>query len=84
MTLYLPPIPSLERKDRETFYTLVHTVFNPPTPGNLSLRFRQARKHVFVQNRTKNLIQTNYTTEHGLFTSADGTRVPMFISYKKG
>jgi prolyl oligopeptidase len=69
-----------KRKDRETFYSF--TSFATPT---------EIFRYDFGKNASELLFKPNvkfnpddYTTEQVFYPSADGTRVPMFISHKKG
>jgi prolyl oligopeptidase len=69
-----------KRKDHETFYSF--TSFTTPT---------EIFRYDFDTRATKLLFKPNvkfnpddYTTEQVFYHSADGTRVPMFVSYKKG
>jgi prolyl oligopeptidase len=69
-----------KRKDRETFYSF--TSYTTPTEifrydldkGASALLFKPKAK----------FNPDDYTTEQIFYKSADGTRVPMFVSYKKG
>ena len=69
-----------KRGDRETFYSF--TSFTTPT---------EIFRYDFDKRESELLFKPNvkfnpddYTTEQVFYQSADGTRVPMFISYKKG
>jgi prolyl oligopeptidase len=69
-----------KRKDRETFYSF--TSFTVPTE---IFRFdfdKHASELLFKPN--VKFDPDDYTTEQVFYQSADGTRVPMFVSYKKG
>jgi prolyl oligopeptidase len=69
-----------KRKDRETFYSF--TSFTTPTEIFRYDFDRRASEPLFKPNVKFN--PDDYTTEQVFYQSADGTRVPMFISYKKG
>jgi prolyl oligopeptidase len=69
-----------KRKDRETFYSF--TSFTTPTEIFRYDFDKRASKLLFKPNEKFN--PDDYTTEQVFYQSADGTRVPMFISYKKG
>jgi prolyl oligopeptidase len=67
------------RKDRETFYSF--TSFTVPTEIFRYDFDKRASELLFKPNVKFN--PDDYTTEQVFYQSADGTRVPMFISYKK-
>jgi prolyl oligopeptidase len=67
-------------KDRETFYSF--TSFTMPTEIFRYDFDKRACELLFKPNVKFN--PDDYTTEQVFYQSADGTRVPMFISYKKG
>jgi prolyl oligopeptidase len=69
-----------KRKDRETFYSF--TSFTTPTEIFRYDFDKRASKLLFKPNQKFN--PDDYTTEQVFYQSADGTQVPMFISYKKG
>ena len=69
-----------KRKDRETFYSF--TSFTTPTEIFRYDFDKPASELLFKPNVKFN--PDDYTTEQVFYQSADGTRVPMFISYKKG
>jgi prolyl oligopeptidase len=69
-----------KRKDGETFYSF--TSFTTPTEIFTYNFERRASQLLFKPNEKFN--PDDYTTEQVFYKSADGTRVPMFISYKKG
>src|SRR6266699_3664304 len=69
-----------KRKDRETFYSF--TSFTTPTEIFRYDFDKRASELLFKPNVKFN--PDDYTTEPVFYHSADGTRVPMFISYKKG
>ena len=69
-----------KRKDRETFYSF--TSFTTPTEIFRYDFDKRASELLFKPNVKFN--PDDYTTEQVFYHSADGTRVPMFISYKKG
>src|ERR1700682_1398354 len=69
-----------KRKDRETFYS-----FTSFTTLTSIFRYdfdKRASTSVFQPKMKFN--PEDYTTDQSFYNSADGTRVPMFISYKKG
>jgi prolyl oligopeptidase len=69
-----------KRKDRETFYSF--TSFTTPTE---IFRYDfDKRESELLFKPTLKFNPDDYTTEQVFYQSADGTRVPMFISYKKG
>src|SRR5437870_3658186 len=69
-----------KRKDRETFYSF--TSFTTPTEIFRYDFDKRASELLFKPN--VKFDPDDYTTEQVFYQSADGTRVPMFISYKKG
>jgi prolyl oligopeptidase len=69
-----------KRKDRETFYSF--TSFTTPT-SIFRYDFDKRASDLLFQPKVK-FNPDDYTTEQVFYNSADGTRVPMFISYKKG
>jgi len=69
-----------KRGDRETFYSF--TSFTTPTSIFRYDFDKQASTPVFKPKVKFN--PDDYTTDQVFYNSADGTRVPMFISYKKG
>ena len=69
-----------KRPDRETFYSF--TSYTTPTTI-----FRYNFDNHVAEALYKPQLKFNpedYTTEQVFYNSADGTRLPMFISYKKG
>ncbi len=69
-----------KRKDRETFYSF--TSFTTPT-SIFRYDFDKRQSELLFQPKVK-FNPDDYTTEQVFYNSADGTRIPMFISYKKG
>jgi prolyl oligopeptidase len=69
-----------KRKDRETFYSF--TSFTTPA-SVFHYDFDKRASEPLFQPKVK-FNPGDYTTEQVFYNSADGTRVPMFISYKKG
>jgi prolyl oligopeptidase len=69
-----------KRKDRETFYSF--TSFTTPT-SIFRYNFDNRQSQLLFQPKVK-FNPDDYTTEQVFYNSADGTRIPMFISYKKG
>jgi len=69
-----------KRKDRETFYSF--TGFTTPT-SIFRYNFDNRQSQLLFQPNVK-FNPDDYTTEQVFYNSADGTRIPMFISYKKG
>src|ERR1700681_4738100 len=68
-----------KRKDRETFYSF--TSFTTPTEI-FRYNFDKRASELLFKPKVK-FNPDDYTTEQVFYNSADGTRVPMFISYKK-
>src|SRR5438094_1775254 len=69
-----------KRKDRETFYSF--TSFTTPTEI-FRYDFDKRASEVLFKPKVK-FSPYDYTTEQVFYNSADGARIPMFISYKKG
>jgi prolyl oligopeptidase len=69
-----------KRKDRETFYSFAS--FTTPTEI-FRYEFDKRASQLLFKPKVK-FNPDDYTTEQLFYKSADGTRVPMFISYKKG
>ena len=69
-----------KRKDRETFYSF--TSFTTPT-SILRYNFDNRQSELLFQPKVK-FNPDDYTTEQVFYNSAGGTRIPMFISYKRG
>ncbi len=69
-----------DRKDRDTYYTL--TGFNrPPTIYHYDLA---TGKSTLYRKPSVNFDPDQFETRQVFYKSKDGTRVPMFISHKKG
>lgn len=69
-----------EKEDKEFFYTF--TSFNtPPTIYRYDIGL--GRTTVFRKTEVK-IDTKDFVTEQVFFTSKDGTKVPMFLTYKKG
>ncbi len=67
-------------KDRETFYSF--TSYTTPTEV-FRYDFDKRASELLFKPKVK-FNPDDYTTDQVFYKSADGTRVPMFISYKKG
>ncbi len=67
-------------KDRETFYSF--TSYTTPTEI-FRYDFDKRASEVLFKPKVK-FNPDDYATDQVFYKSADGTRVPMFISYKKG
>jgi prolyl oligopeptidase len=69
-----------KRKDRETFYSFTSFA----TPAEIfRYDFDKRASQLLFKPKVK-FSPDDYTTEQVFYKSGDGTRVPMFISYKKG
>ncbi|HEX8069731.1 MAG TPA: prolyl oligopeptidase family serine peptidase [Pyrinomonadaceae bacterium] len=68
------------RNDKETFYA--YTSFTTPT-SIYRYDFTTGKSEVFRQPKM-DFRSEDYETRQVFYTSKDGTRVPMFISHKKG
>jgi prolyl oligopeptidase len=69
-----------KRKDRETFYSFAS--YTTPTEI-FRYDFDKSASALLFKPKAK-FNPDDYTTEQVFYKSADGTRVPMFVSYKKG
>ena len=69
-----------ERKDTETFYTF-SSYATPPTIYRYDLK--TGKSEIFRQAQVK-FNPNDYEVKQVFYNSKDGTRVPMFITYKKG
>ncbi len=68
------------RTDRETFYTFSGFT-NPGATYRFDLRTRQSS--LYYQPKVA-FNPSQYDTEEVFYPSKDGTKIPMFLSYKKG
>ena len=69
-----------EKEDKFVFYTFTSFTF-PPTIYKYDIA--TGKSEVF-RNQEVIFDPNNFTTEQVFYTSKDGTKVPMFIVYKKG
>src|SRR5262249_45425875 len=69
-----------KRKDRETFYSF--TSYTTPTEI-FRYDFDKRASALLFKPKVK-FNPDDYTTEQVFYKSGDGTRIPMFVSYKKG
>ncbi len=70
-----------KRQDRETFY--IFTSYT--TPGTVyRYDLETGRSSVFRQPRIEGFDAGRYETRQVFFPSKDGTRIPMFLTYRKG
>ena len=69
-----------KRKDKETFYSFA-SFTSPPTIYRYVIDDEQS---TVFRAPNVDFSPDDYTTEQVFYDSKDGTRVPMFISYKKG
>ena len=69
-----------KRKDKETFYSF--TSFTSPT--TIYRYDPQADKSSVFRQPKVDFDPTQYETKQVFYNSKDGTRVPMFLTYKKG
>ncbi len=68
------------KEDKEIFYS--YSSFNYP-PAIFRYNIATGHTHYFRKSEVK-IKTNNYETVQLFFTSKDGTKVPMFITYKKG
>jgi len=69
-----------KRQDKETFYS--YTSFTSPT--TIYRYAPQAGKSSVFRQPKVDFDPTQYETKQVFYNSKDGTRVPMFLTYKKG
>lgn len=69
-----------KRSDTETFYT--YSSYNAP-PTIYSYDMKTGRSSVFRQSKVK-FDPSKFEVKEVFYTSKDGTRIPMFLTYKKG
>jgi prolyl oligopeptidase len=69
-----------KRKDKETFYAFTSFI-SPTTVYRYDL---QAGKSAVYRQPKVDFDASRYETKQVFYTSKDGTRVPMFLTYKKG
>ncbi len=69
-----------KRSDTETFYTYV-SYTEPPTVFRYDLK--SARSEVLFRPKV-DFKSDDYVTDQIFYQSKDGTKIPMFITYKKG
>ncbi len=68
------------KDDKEIFYS--YSSFNYP-PSIFKYNITNGQSTLFRKSEAK-ISAANYQTVQSFFTSKDGTKVPMFITYKKG
>ncbi len=84
--LELPGLGSIDgftgkRQDRETFYSFTSYT----TPGTIyRYDLRTGKSTVFREPRIEGFDAGRYETRQVFFPSRDGTRIPMFLTYRKG
>lgn len=69
-----------KRAEKETFYTFTSFAV-PPTIYRYDL---ETGKSVVFRKSEVKFDPSQYTTEQVFFASKDGTKIPMFLTYKKG
>lgn len=72
---------SASRKSPEVFYNFSSFIYPPTIFSYDSQRHRSTPLHA---TKLKGFDPADYTTEQVFYQSKDGTKVPMFITYKKG
>ena len=70
-----------KRTDQETFYSF--TSFTTPV-DDLPLRRGDGQEHGLASARSSQFDPGDYETTQVFYQSKDGTRIPMFLSHKKG
>ncbi len=84
--LELPGLGSVDgftgkREDRETFYSFTSYT----TPGTIyRYDLETGKSTVFREPRIEGFDSGRYETRQVFFPSKDGTRIPMFLTYRKG
>jgi prolyl oligopeptidase len=69
-----------KRKDKETFYAFTSFI----SPTTVYRYDPQAAKSAVFRRPKVDFDASRYETKQIFYTSKDGTRVPMFLTYKKG
>jgi prolyl oligopeptidase len=69
-----------KRKDKETFYSFTSFI----SPATIYRYDPQAGKSSLFRQPKVDFDSTKYETEQVFYKSKDGTRIPMFITFKKG
>ncbi len=69
-----------KRNDKEVFYTFTSFVY-PPTIYRYNIEKNESR--LFRKSNVK-FNPSDYETKQVFYKSKDGTKIPMFITYKKG
>jgi prolyl oligopeptidase len=69
-----------EKKDKELFYTF--SSFNTP-PQTFRYDIATGKSTIFHKTAIK-INTADFVTEQVFFSSSDGTKIPMFLTYKKG
>ena len=69
-----------EADDTETFYTVTSYI----TPATIYRYDIANNKSILYKKSEINFNSDEYVTEQKFFTSKDGTKIPMFITHKKG
>jgi prolyl oligopeptidase len=69
-----------KRKDKETFYAYTSFI----SPATVYRYDPQAAKSTVFRQPKVDFDPARYETKQVFYTSKDGTRVPMFLTYKKG
>jgi prolyl oligopeptidase len=69
-----------KRKDKETFYSFTSFI----SPVTVYRYDPEAGKSAVYRQPKVDFDPTRYETKQVFYTSKDGTRVPMFLTYKKG
>ncbi len=69
-----------KKTDTETFYTF-NSFAVPPTIYRYDIKAGESK--VFRESKVK-FDPSKYTTEQVFYASKDGTKIPMFLTYKKG
>lgn len=67
-------------KEKDVYYTFTNYT-TPPTTFKLNV---ETGKSILFQKSKVKFNSDNYVSEQVFYTSKDGTKVPMMISYKKG
>ena len=69
-----------DKNDKETFYTFTSFTF-PPTIYKYNIDNNKSEKYLAPDVRFN---ADDYVTEQVFYPSKDGTKIPMFITYRKG
>ncbi|MDR1653655.1 MAG: prolyl oligopeptidase family serine peptidase [Prevotellaceae bacterium] len=75
---------SANRKSNEIFYSFNSFTF-PNTIYKLNVEnYEKEVPQVYIEPKVADFVPENYVTEQHFYTSKDGTKIPLYLVYKKG